>query len=117
MNRSTALLPPAHDVLDPTRTEHQLSHFRLDAQDVELFRLKAPIHALLVQLLLRRREADPLMPVVGDPLARALLQELWEIVTEGVFSPQDEGRNAHGKWFAGGRLLDRPAMGIGGGLL
>src|SRR4051794_23187981 len=117
MNRSTASLPLADDVLDPTRTEHQLSHFRLDAQDVEFFRLKATIHALLVQLWLRRREVEPLMPVVGDPLARALLQELREIETESVLGTQDEGRNPHGAWFAGGRMLDGLDVGLGRRLL
>ena len=63
--------------------------------------------------MFRRREADLLMPLVGDPLARVLVQELREIATEGVFGALDEGRNTGGGQFAGGRLLDGPATGIG----
>ena len=71
MNRPTASPLPAHDVLDPTRTEHQVPHLRLDAEDQEFVPLESAIQALLVQLLLRRPEADLLMPVVRNPLARA----------------------------------------------
>ena len=117
MNRPTTSPLPAHDVPDRARTEHQVPHLRLDAQDQEFVPLESATQALLVQLLLRRPEADLLMPVVGNPLTWALTQELREIAAERLVGPYDEGRNTGGRPFVGGRLLDGPATSIGGKLL
>ena len=109
MNRPTASPLPAHDVPDRTRTEHQVPHLRLDAQDQEFVPLESAIQALLVQLLLRRPEADLLMPVVGNPLARRSLRSCGRSRRNASSAHKMRGETpAGGRSSEGGCSTDRP---------
>ena len=107
---------PAHDVPDRTRTEHQVAHLRLNAQDQEFVPVGVRDSGTLgttAASSARSRSADARG---RQPIGPVLAQELREIARNASSAHKTKGKTP-AQPFVGGRLLDGPATGIGGKLL